>query len=61
MYVDAMKSSIANKNLSLFCDLELILGLHAIFPLLDYMHALINLAKFHHVFICDFIDAVKVC
>jgi hypothetical protein len=61
MYVDVMKCSIVIENLSLFCDLELILGLHAILPLLDYMHALIKLAKSCHVFVYDFIDVVKVC
>jgi hypothetical protein len=61
MYANVMKCNIATKNLSLFCDLELILGLHAILPLLDYMHALIKLAKSQHVFVCDFIDVLKVC
>jgi hypothetical protein len=58
MYVDVMKNNIATKNLSFFCELELIL---AILPLLDYIHVLIKLAKSCHVFVCDFIDAVKVC
>jgi len=60
MYVNAMKCNIAIENLNPFCDLELILGLHAIFALLDYMHALIKLAKSCHIFVYDFIDAVKV-
>jgi len=61
MYITAMKNSIATKNFSLFYDLELILGLHAIHPFLYYMHALIKLVKSHHVFMCDFIDLAKVC
>jgi hypothetical protein len=61
IYVDVMKCSIATKNLNLFCDLELILGLHAILPFLDYMHALIKLVESHHLFLYDFIDVVKVC
>ncbi len=44
MYVDIPKNKIAIENLNLLCDLELIMGLHAIFPLLDFMHALIKLA-----------------
>jgi hypothetical protein len=44
MYVDAPKKNIATKNLNLLCDLELIMGLHAILPLLDFVHALIKLA-----------------
>jgi len=45
----------------LFCDLELILGLHAILLLLDCVHNLIKFAQFHDVFMCDFINAMKMC
>jgi hypothetical protein len=34
-------SNIANENRNLFCDFELILSLHVILPLLDYVHTLI--------------------
>jgi hypothetical protein len=61
MYVNVMKCNIAIENLSPFFDLELILELHVIFPLLDYMHALIKLTKSCHIFVYDFIDVVKVC
>jgi hypothetical protein len=60
MYVDAPKTNIATENLSLLCDLKLIMGLHAILPLLDFGHALIKLAQSCDVFVCDFIDEMKV-
>jgi hypothetical protein len=58
MYANAPKNNIAIKNLSLLCDLELIMGLHAIVPLLDFVHVLIKLAQSCDVFICNFIDAM---
>jgi len=58
MYANAPKNNIAIKNLSLLCDLELIMGLHAIVPLLDFVHVLIKLAQSYDVFICNFIDAM---
>jgi hypothetical protein len=45
MYANGPKNNIAIENLSLLCDLELIMGLHAIVPLLDFVHALIKLAQ----------------
>jgi hypothetical protein len=60
-HVDASRNNTTTKNLSLLCDLELILGLHAVLSFLNSMHTLIKLAQSHDVFICDFIDTMKVC
>jgi hypothetical protein len=60
MHDDALKNSIVNENLNFFCDLELILGLHAILPLLDYVHTLIKFAQSHNMFICNVIDTMKI-
>ncbi len=60
MHDDAFKISIANENLNLLCDLELILGLYAILPLLDYACTLIKFAQSHNMFICDVNDAMKI-
>jgi hypothetical protein len=40
MHDDVLSKNIGTHNLNLFCDLELILGLHAIFPLLHCVHTL---------------------
>jgi hypothetical protein len=53
------KNNIANEKLNLLLELELILGLHAILPLLDYVRTLIKFAQSHNMFICDVIDVVK--
>jgi hypothetical protein len=61
MHVDASRNNTTTENLNLICDLELILVLHAVLPFLNSMHTLIKLAQSHNVFVCDFIDMVKVC
>ncbi len=61
IHVDVPKSNIANVNLSLLYAQDFILELHVIIPLLDFVHVLIKMPQFHDVFICDFIDAMKVC
>lgn len=54
MYVDVTENNIVNESLNLF-DLELIMWLHAIMPLLDYVHTLIKFPQFHNMFIWSFI------
>jgi uncharacterized membrane protein len=54
MYVNVTKNNIANESLNLY-DLEFIMWLHAIMPLLDCVHTLITFAQFHDMFIWSFI------
>jgi hypothetical protein len=61
MNVDAPNNNIVSENLSFLCDLYLIFGLHVVFPFLDLVHVLIKLAQSHDVFVCNFINVVKVC
>jgi len=61
MHDDASCNSAANENLSLLCDLELIMGLLTILLLLDYVHSLIKFAQSHDMFMGDFINVVKMC
>jgi hypothetical protein len=49
MHVNGLWNNIARDNSSLLYDLELILSLHGILPLLDCVHALIKLAHFHEL------------
>jgi len=56
MHDDDLKNSIVNETLNFLCDLELILSLHAILPLLDYVHTLIKFAQSHNMFICNVIQ-----
>jgi hypothetical protein len=46
MFVNAPESNIASGNLSFFCDLELVLGLDAILPLLNHVHVFTKLSQF---------------
>jgi hypothetical protein len=58
VHVDVPKRTIFNGNLKLLYDLELILGLHGILSLLDYVDT--TLIKLTQSYVCDFIDAMNV-
>jgi hypothetical protein len=60
MHDDVLRNNIGTHNLSLFCDLELILGLHAILPLLHCVHTLIKFVQSCDIFMCGFIDAMNI-
>jgi hypothetical protein len=55
------RNNTVSENLNFLCQLELILSLIAIFPLLDSVHTLIKFAQSCDVFMCDFINVVKIC
>jgi hypothetical protein len=48
-------------NLFLFTNVETLLGLNAMMPLLEVVHSLIKFAQLRDVFVCDFISIVKIC
>jgi len=41
------------------CDVELILGLPCILPLLECVHMLIKIAQGRNAFVCDFVETIK--
>ncbi len=45
MHAKNQQNDVARKNQNSLCDVEVILGLHYIFPLLKCVHALIKLHK----------------
>jgi hypothetical protein len=59
MHVKSSKSDAALKNLNSLCDVELILGLPCILLMLECVHALIKIAQNKDVFMCDFVEFVK--
>jgi len=61
MHDDVPRNNTTNENLNLIYNLELILGLHVVLPFLDYVHILIKFAQFRNMFVCDFINAMKIC
>jgi len=59
MYMDAPKSKPTQDNLDLLCDLELVLGLPCILPMLEVVLTLIKYAQRWDVYICEFFDTMK--
>jgi len=59
MHVIFAKNEVALKNLNSLCDVELILRLPCIFLLLECLHMLIKFAQGTKVFVCDFVNAIK--
>ncbi len=59
MHAKSPKNDIANKNLNVLCDMELILGLPYLFPLLEGVHKLIKIAQGWDVFVCNLVEVVK--
>jgi hypothetical protein len=55
-----LKTTLLMTTLSLLCNLEPILGLHAILLLLDCLHGLIKLAQSWDIFMCNFIDIMNI-
>jgi hypothetical protein len=61
MAIDSIAIDIAKANYELLCDLETLLGLTCVLPLLEAMQALSKFAQTQTTFICDFIFQIKVC
>jgi hypothetical protein len=49
----------ALRNLNVMCDVEFILGLPCILPLFKCVHMLIKIAQCRDVFVCDFVEGIK--
>ncbi len=48
-------------NLSLIIDMETLLGLNAMMPLLEEIHYLIKFTQLKDGFVCVFISTIKIC
>jgi len=59
MHVESPKNDIANKNLNVLCDVELILGLPCLLPLLECVHKFIKIVQGQDVFVCNLVEVVK--
>lgn len=60
MQTKSSKSEMVQKNLNALCDVEFILGLPCVFPLLECVHVLIKVTQNKDVFVRNFVDFVKV-
>jgi hypothetical protein len=61
MALDATTITSAKSNLCLLTNVEMLLGLNVVMPLLEAMHSLIKFAQLQDVFVCDFIAIIKIC
>ncbi len=59
MQAKFVKSEVILKNLISLCDVEFIMRLHCILPLLECVHTLIKFAQHKDVFVHNFMDIFK--
>ncbi len=59
MHVESSKSDAFLKNLNSLCDVEFILKLPCILLMFEYVHALIKIAQRKDVFMCNFVESIK--
>ncbi len=59
MHDDLHVVVVAKTNLQYICDIEVVMGLAYIMPLLELVHALIKFVQAHDTFVCDFVIVVK--
>lgn len=61
MSADSVHTTTTKKNVSLFLDLETVVSLPCIIPMLKCIHDLIKMAQSRDIMIQDFIGVVKLC
>jgi len=59
MHFDCEKNKSVYGNFELFCDLDVILGLPYVMPILEVVHYVIKYAQCWGVFIMDILDAIN--
>jgi hypothetical protein len=59
MHVESAKFDVVGKRLNYVFDVEVILGLPCSLLMLEFVHALIKVAQGKYVFVCDFVEVVK--
>jgi hypothetical protein len=61
MALDSLTYQQAKLNYENLCDLQVLLGLACILPLLEFVHSLIKFAQTRDVYMCDVVVVIKVC
>jgi hypothetical protein len=59
MHFDCEKKKYVRDNFELLCDLDLILGLPCVMPILEVFHYVIKYAQCWDVFIMDILDVIN--
>jgi hypothetical protein len=52
---------VAKTNMGYLCDIEMIMGLICIMPLLKAVHTLLKFVQGQNIFVCDFVTSSKSC
>ena len=53
--------ALARKNLDHLTDIQILLGLSGLLPLLRVVHSLMQFAQSREVFVCDYVSAIHLC
>ncbi len=61
MHQDFATISQVAHNLQLLCDLEAMLGLSSLMPMLEGLNELIKFSQSQQCLVCDFVFAMKLC
>jgi hypothetical protein len=48
-------------NFEFLCDVEVVMGLIYIMPMLEVLHGFIKFTQSCYIFVCDFVIAIKMC
>jgi hypothetical protein len=59
MFKDLLINHVATTNYELFCDVETVMGLTCVLPMLEVVQSLSKVAQNKNYFICDFVVAMK--
>jgi hypothetical protein len=59
MYIESANSDATIKNMVSLCNVESILRFPCIIPLLNCVHTLIKLSQGKDIFVCDFVEFLK--
>jgi len=51
----------ANTNYELLCDVETVMGLTYVLPMLEVVQNLSKFVRYKDTFICDFVSTMKLC
>jgi hypothetical protein len=59
MAKDSPSFMVARVNFELLCNVNLLISLSYLLPMLETIHALIKFAQKQNVFVCDYVQSLK--
>jgi hypothetical protein len=61
MALDTLTITLVASNLELLYDVEILLSLVCLVPMLEFFNALVKFAQLCDIFVCDFVATMKIC